>query len=811
MGTLVQDLRITLRGLKKSVTFTIIVVLSIGLAIGANTTVFTWMESLILNPYPLVADADRLVALNTTNPDGGASGAPPISWPEYLDWRGKATSYEGMVVYSPARFNFRDRGQQIGEPVWGQMVSGNYFDVLKVPVALGRAFLPDDERNAAPVAVISHNLWQRRFGGDQTIIGRRVTLNNTEITVIGVTPPRFAGTVVGLGFDLWIPASLQPTATSEPNRLLNRGDRWLQGFARLKPGISLAQARAEMEMLARQISEANGEIPPVGASVRLMREQFLGSLLFALFSSLLVITGLVLLTACANVANLLLARAVSRQKEIGIKLALGASRWRLVSQLFTESLLLAALGGMAGLLLALWGRNLLAIFIPSTPQPVAVEIGLNPRVVGFALILTLLTSVIFGLIPALRATRSDLVSVLKNESQGLSGGRSKLRSALVITQVAFSLVSLVCAGLFLRSLQRAQTMELGFSNPSKVLLVSTDLNLTGLNEANCLAVTDRLLERVRALPGVSMAAFSTTVPLGFGGHSFSGTTIEGYTPGRDERISIERIIVSPDYFETMGIPIVEGRGVSRQDRRDGLRVAVVNEAFARRYWPGQNPIGKRLDQGAGWATVVGVAKDSTYNDLGETPYPAVYSALPQRYASAVTLHLRTVNEPKLLTEAVRREFAEVNASLPFLDPRTLAEHISASRFVQFIGASMFSGFGALTLLLAAVGMYGLLSWIVTQRQREYAIRMALGATRGNALRLALGQGLRLTFVGLVIGAGLAFGAGRLLRSQLLGINPNDPLTFVITVLLLAGVASLACSIPAWRATKVDPITALRHE
>jgi predicted permease len=484
-----------------------------------------------------------------------------------------------------------------------------------------------------------------------------------------------------------------------------------------------------------------------------------------------------------------MARAVSRQKEIGIKLALGASRRRLVSRLLTESLLLAALGGMAGLLLALWSRDLLKVFIPSTPQPVAVEIGLNPRVVGFALLLTLLTAVIFGLVPALRATKSDLVSVLKSESHGSSGGRSKLRSALVVTQVSLSLVSLVCAGLFLRSLQRAQTMELGFSDPGKVLLVSTDLKLSGLNEVNSLAITDRLLEQVRALPGVSKAAFSTMVPLGFGGHSFSGTTIEGYTPVPNERISIERIIVSPDYFETMGIPIVEGRGVIEQDRRDGLRVAVVNEAFARRYWPGRNPIGKRLDQGAGWATVVGVAKDSKYNDLGETPYPVVYSALSQRYASAITLHLRTVNEPKTLTEVVRREFASVNASLPFLDPRTLDEHISASRFAQFIGATMLSGFGALTLLLAAVGIYGLLSWIVAQRQRELAIRMALGATRGNVLRLALGQGLRLTIIGVVIGAGLAIGAGRLLSRQLLEISPNDPLTIVTTVLLLISVAA----------------------
>ncbi|MCI0389783.1 MAG: ABC transporter permease [Acidobacteria bacterium] len=809
MGTLLQDLRVTLRGLKKSRAFSFIVVLSIALAIGANTTIFTWMESLILNPYPLVADADRLVALNTTNPAGGGGGAPPISWPEYLDWREKATSFEGMVVFRPARFNLRNRDQQIGEPVWGQMVSGNYFDVLKVPTALGRAFLPTEEKNATPVAVISHNLWQRRFAGDQAIIGRRMMLNNAEITIVGVTAPRFAGTVVGLGFDLWIPAPLQPLVNSEPNRLLNRGDRWLQGFARLKPGVTLAQARTEMEMLARQISAANGEVPPVGAAVRLMREQFLGSVLFALFSALLVITGLVLLTACANVANLLLARAVSRQKEIGIKLALGAGRWRLVRQLLTESLSLAALGGIAGLLLAHWSSGLLKVFIPAVPQPVALEVGLNLRVVGFALLLTLLTALIFGLVPALRATRPDLVSVLKNESYGFSSGRSKLRSVLVITQVAFSLISLVCAGLFLRSLQRAQAMDLGFSDPGKVLLVSTDLNLTGLDEANGLAVTDRLLERVRVLPGVSRAAFSTMVPLGFGGHSFSGTTIEGYTPGPNERISTERIIISPDYFETMGIPLVEGRSITAVDRREGLRVAVVNEAFVRRYWPGQNPIGKRLDQGPGWATVVGVAKDSKYNNLGETPHPVVYSTLSQRYASAITLYLRTVNEPKILTEVVRREFAAANASLPFLDPRTLAEHISASRFVQFIGASMLSGFGALALLLSAVGIYGLLSWIVTQRQRELAIRMALGATTGNVLRVVLGQGLRLTLIGLIIGAGIAFGAGQLLRSQLLDLSPSDPLTFVITIVLLAGVAMLACYIPAWRATKVDPIIALR--
>ncbi len=814
-----QDLRYGLRGLRKSKGLAFVIALSIGLAIGANTTIFTWLESLILNPWPHIAEADRLVALNTANADGSASGEPPISWPEFQDWRARMASFDGMAAWSVTRFNLTLSDQPQGEPVWGLMVSGDYFDVLGVRAALGRTLRPDEEKTSAPVAVISHGFWQRRLGGDPDIVGRRVILNSAEVTIIGVAPPRFVGTLVGLGFDFWIPVTLDPQVRSRGSsqgivggdRLRDRGDRWLQGFARLKPGVTLAQANAELLMVARQVSEANGETPPVIARAKKLREQLLGSLLTPLFGALLVITGLVLLIACANVANLLLARAVTRQKEIGIRLALGARRMRIVRQLLTESLLLAASGGIVGMLIALWGRDLFPLFIPKVPQQVVFEIGFNARVVGFAALLTMLTAVIFGLVPALRATRTNLVSALKDDGRGGSPSRSRLGGALVVAQVALSLVTLVCAGLFMRSLREAQTMNLGFADPSRVLLVGTDLNLARLDEAEGTASTDRLLERVRALPGVVSACYATMVPLGFGGHSYSSTTIEGYTPQRDEQVSIERVIVSDGYFETMGIPVMSGRGITAQDRRDSQRVAVVNEAFARRYWPGQNPLGRRLDQGMGWATVVGVAKDSKYRDLGEGSYPVVYSALPQRYAAMLTLHIRTAGEPEALTETVRREFTAANASLPFLDPRTLLDYISGPNFLQFIGAACSGGFGALALLLAAVGMYGVLAYTVSQRRREIAIRLALGATSRDVLRLVLWRGVKLMIAGVAVGTGLALVAGRLLVSQLVNVSPGDPLTFVVVTLLLAAVALLACWIPARRAAKVDPAVALRFE
>ena len=808
---LLQDTRFAVRTIRRTPALIFVVVISIGLAIGVNTTIFTWMESLILNPYPAVEDAHRLAALNTAYQEEDGNGATPVSYPTYKDWRDTAQSFDGMFVEFAARLNLRAEGQPSGTPVWGEMVSGNYFDVLRLPAALGRTFLPDEEQTAAPVAVISHSLWQRMFAGDPAIINRHVLLNGLDVAIVGVALPDFGGVVVGYGFDLWIPVTLQPLVMQGDNKLINRGDRWLQVTARLKADITIPQANAEMRSLARQISEAHGEYPASSAVVKRMRDRFAGPLLTPLFSTLLIVTGLVLLIACANVANLLLARATSRQKEIGIRLAMGASRGLIIEQLLTESLLLSLAGGVAGLLFTLWAKDVFALFIPQTPQPVRIDINLNGRIIGFMFLTTLATSLAFGLLPALRSSRIDLIPVLKDEGLSFGASRSRLRGALIVIQVAFSVVSLACAGLFLRSLQAGKAMDLGFRDPGHVLLAATDLNVAGLKEQEGLVSVDRLLERVRSLPGVSAASFSTMVPLGFGGHNYSVTKVEGYNPAPGEQVSVERIIVTDDYFETMGIGLVSGRGITEQDLRDSLRVAVVNETFARRYWPGQNPLGMHLDQGRGWATVIGVVRDSAYNDLGETPYPVIYSSLQQWYTPAMTLHVRTATDPKALIEAVRSQFASVNVGLPFLDPRTLKEHISASTFVQFIGASMLTAFGTLALLLSAVGLYGVLSYVVSQRAREIAIRIAIGATPKDILRLILKQGVGLTLLGISIGVATALAAAQLLRSQLLGVSPADPLTFITVAALLSAVALSACFFPAWRASRTDPAAALKTE
>jgi putative ABC transport system permease protein len=809
MAGLLKTLNYSIRRLVKNPGLTLVITLSIGLAIGANTTVFTWMESLVLNPYPLVSNPEKLMAVNVTSAD--EKDSLPLSYPAYLDWRNQSKSFDGLVAHTLVRVNLRKASDADGEPVWGEMVSGNYFDVIGVPATLGRTFAPDEERNASQVVVLGNSLWQRKFGGDLSVIGRHVLLNSTDVTIIGVAPQGFKGVFAGYGFDLWVPVTLQPLLAQGRSRLTDRGDRWLQATGRLKEAVTREQANEEMKSLARRISEANGEIPVAGAAVKLMRERFAGAFLYPLFSVLLAITGLVLLVACANVANLLLAYASARKKEIGIRLALGATSSRIIRQLLTESTLLSIFGGIIGLLFAVWAKGLLLRFIPPTSQPASVTFEINARIVFFAFVVTFATAIVFGLVPSLRASRTDLVSALKAEGQGTSTSRSWLRGSLVVGQVALSLVALVCAGLFLRSLQEAQKVEVGFSDPDHLLLVTTDLNVAGLEHEQGLVTVDQLLERVRALPGVTAASFSSMVPLGFGGHSYSGTKVEGYVQAPNEEVSAERVIVSDGYFETMGIKIVKGRGITNQDKEGVQRVAVVNETFARRYYPDQDPLGKRIDQGQGWSTIVGIAKDGKYRDLNEAPTSVVYSSLNQWYSPLITLQIRTATSPRMLTETVRHEFTTTNTQLPFLDPRTMTEHISASTFAQVVGASMLSGFGMLALLLSAVGLYGVLSYVVSLRTRELAIRAALGATPRDVMNLVLKQGMALVVIGLAIGAVMSLALARLLQSQLLGVYATDPLTFVSVILLLISVALVASFIPARRAMKVDPLVALRYE
>ena len=811
METLLHDIRFGLRTLMKHPRVTLLVVLSIGLGVGINTTVFSWMESVILRPYPAIKNSEELVALNTVETsDVGGGGARPIAYPTYKDLRNSNQSFQDIAVHATARLNLRVDANATGEAVWSQFVSSNYFTVLQVPAALGRTLLPEDEQQATPVAVISDSLWQRRFGGDRSILNQRVLLNGQPVTIIGVTPPRFNGSIVGLAFDLWTPVTMSPLLLPGKNDINARGDRWLQGLGRLKSNVSLELARSEILTLSQQLSRNDGESPVLGIVVQRLRDQLAGRLLTPLFSILLIISGIVLLTACANVANLLLAQATSRQKEIGIRLALGAARLRIVRQLLTESLLLALLAGVVGLLVAYVSRNVFLALLPPVALPIHFSIEFTARVVGFALLLTVVTAVIFGLVPALRATKPDLVGVLKNSERGFAGSGTKLRSGLVVIQVALSLCAIVSAGLFVRSLQQTRALSLGFGDPNQILLATTDLNLARLNPERGSTTIEQLQQRIKALPGVQGATFTSMIPLGFGGHNYSQTEISGYTPAANEELSIERVVVTPDYFSTLQIPIVTGRAISEQDQAHTMRVAVVNEAFVQRYWPAQNPLGNQLDQGFGPTTVVGVAKNSAVRDLGEVTPPLVYIAFSQRYTSNLFLQVRT-NQPKMLTESVRREFTAINADLPFLDPRTLAESQTAASFVQFIGATMLSAFGLLSLSLASVGLYGMLAFVVSQRQRELAIRVALGAQTRDIRHLIFKQGFMLLALGLVVGGGLSLVVARLLQSQLQGVSPNDPVSLIMGVAVLTFVAFLACYGPARRAAKADPITVLRTE
>ena len=809
-GRIWQDLRYSLRMLRKNPGVTLIIVLSMGLAIGANTTVFTWLESLVLNATPLVKDSGMLVAVNSANKDGIAGEADPFSYLTYIDWRDKTQSFDGLIAHTIIRLNLRQGGEPQGQPVWGEIVSGNYFDFLGVPAVLGRTFSLDEERSAAPVTVLNYRLWQRRFGGDVNVIGRQIQLNGSQFTVIGVAPKGFESVLAAYSHDLWIPLTVQPLLQAR-NRITDRNDRWLQGTGRLKRGETLAQANEEMRLLARNISQSRGDTPVTSAVVKLMRERFSGVGFYPLFSALLAVTALVLLIACANVANLLMARAAARGKEISLRLALGAKRSHIIRQLMIESLLLSFIGGCLGLLFARWAKNFVILLSPPTPQPRFWTLEMDWQAIVVAFLVTLLTALAFGFVPALRASKIDLATALKEEGRGASSSRTRLRSALIIAQVALSLVALVSAGLFLRSMQEAQRMDVGILDPDHLLLVGTDFNMAGLKREEGLAVADRLLERVRNLSGVSSASLSTMVPLGFGGHAYSPTKVEGYIPAPDEEVTIERAIVSDGYFETMGMPIVEGRGIIAQDRSDTLRVAVVNEAFAKRYYPGQDPIGKRIDQGQGWATVVGVAKNGKYRELNEAPSPLIYSSLQQWYVPGITLHIRTVNNPKLMTETARNAFANTNGNLPVLDPRTMTEHMGAATFRQSFGAMTLSTFGVLALLITAVGLYGVLSYFVTQRRREIAIRMAIGATPTQVMKLILKQGLFLTLIGIVVGSGFAWIVGRLMQSQVLEVRKSDPLTFIGCVLVLIAMAVAASFVPARRATKVDPLAALKYE
>jgi predicted permease len=613
---------------------------------------------------------------------------------------------------------------------------------------------------------------------------------------------------VGLTLDLYVPVTTAPLLFGD-RRLEQRGSMFLEGLGRLRPGVSPSAAGEDLRRVGREL-EAVFPCAFNEGVVRSIREQGPPATMRPVFVALLGVTGLVLLIACANVANLLLSRAVARRREIGVRLALGAGRGRLVRQLLVESGLLALGGAALGLLLTHAGRNALMLLVPPTPFPIAMEFPVNGRVLAVALGLGAATVVLFGLWPALRASRPDLVTALKGlPAQGT--GRSPARSALVAGQVALAMVSLACAGLFLRAIERSHALDPGFREPEGVLLLDTDLRAAGLTDSTGPVVLDRILERIRAVPGVERAAASSFVPLGWSCCNSSTVRIDGYEPQPDEHMSITKALVTADYFETMRIDLVAGRSFTARDR-EGAPVAIVNEAFARRFWPGVPAVGRQFEQEGRRFTVVGVARDGRYRQLTDPPFALVYRVLGQGYEPDLTLHVRVASGPPgALAETVRRAVRAEHADLLLAAARTMPESMLQATIGQRIGSRTLAVFGGLALLLAAVGIYGVMAYSVSQRTREIGVRMALGADRAGVARLVLRQGARITAAGLLAGGALAFGAGRLLQGLLLGLSPADPLTFAGVAGLLALVALLACLLPARRAAAVDPVRAFRAD
>ena len=813
IDTVLKDIRFAIRGWRKNLGFTTVVVLTLALGIGANSTVFSWINATLLNPLPGVADQPRVVTLMHGS---GDHSTPSFSYPDFTDLRDRNHSFYGLVASAiyPLSLTYNDKPERI----WGTVVSENYFDTLAVKLLYGRGFLPAEGKTpgGAPVAVISYHLWENSFGANPGIVGQEIRLNAHIYTIVGVAPREFLGSYTALRSEIWVPVMMQDVAFPIGGDLLQeRGSNWLIVQGRLRPEASAARAQAELSTLMRQIAEQYPKehvgqqsitvFPlwkvPFGATA------YLGTVLM----SLMAIAGVVLLLACANVANLMLVRGVSRTREMGIRLSLGATRGRLIWQLLTESVMLAILGGGVALLVTQWTSKSFMNFRPPSQLPIWISVEVDHRVLLVSLAVSVITGIVFGLLPALRASGINPASAVKEETASGAGGRRKMKlsSGLAVAQIALSLLMLVFAGLMIRSFQNAQHFNPGF-NPNHVLLASYDLIPEGFTKDRGLQFHQQLLEKIAALPGVQDASLSNWVPLEFIASS-DNFVPEGYQPKAHEVIEAGVARVSPNYFRTLEIPLLAGRDFHVEDTEAKQNVVVINKKVADRYWPDQDAVGKRMTIEGKLATVIGIVSTTNYYRLNEEPYPFIYLPIYGHYLPNVTLHVRTAGNAADLALAVQNAVHEVDPNLPLFDISELATRIQVASGVQRIAGSTVAVFGLLALALAAVGIYGVIAYSTKQRTQEIGIRIALGANPGDILRLVLGQGVRLTLLGGAIGLLGSFLFARLLSSLLFGISAGDPLTFAGVTVLLAGTALLACYLPARRATKVDPLVALRYE
>jgi predicted permease len=812
---LLQDLRYGARMLSQQPGFTAVAVLSLALGIGATTTVFSLANAVLLRPLP-VKDPDTLVTVN--KPDSNGSGIHTISYPDYLDYRSRNEVFSDLLVWSEASLSLNLDGQ--AEQAYGMVVSGNYFSMLGVQPAMGRFFTAEEDHTpgAQPVVVLSYALWQGRFGGDPSVIGQNIKLKGYPFTVIGVAPKGFTSTYNVFAPALYVPLMMQEQVLPKPDRFGQRMTKYLKVTGRLKPGVTREQAQAALSLLDRQLeedySEQGGtsrrpnlsvELVPVGSFPLEIRLALLGGA-----SLLLAIVGSVLLIACANVAGMLLARATVRQREIAVRLALGATRQRLIRQLLTESSLLFCVAGVLGVGLTVWLTRLLSSITLPIALPFAVEAKVDWRVLSFALLLALLTSIIFGLAPALEASRADLHTALKDAPAARGVKRSRLRQAFVVGQIALSLALLICAGLFARALQYAQTIYPG-RQPETVLTATMDPREHGYSVARAREFYQQLTERVAALPGVEAVSLARELQIGDG---YSTTSLAIKDVPLESNLKVEANTIAPNYFQTMGIALLAGRDFTPADREGAPRVVIINEAMARRFWPGASALGRQVQVGgAEWAEVIGVVENGKHRVAGETPPPFVYMPFlqSQNGITNMTLVLRQRGDAANGLAAVRREVQALDPNLPVQAAMTLTEAVRLVTLPWEVAGTLANAFGLIGLVLAALGIYGLVSYTVNQRTHEIGVRVALGAQRRDIFKLVLGQGFKLALLGIAVGLALSFGLTRALADLLFGVSASDPATYLSISSLLVLVALLACFVPARRATKVDPMRALRQE
>jgi predicted permease len=813
VSTLIADIRYSFRSLLKNPGLTLAAILSLGLGIGANTTIFTWVQAVLFRPIPLAADPSSIRIAAMENREGQSRS---WSYPNFVDFRDR-TKMLDVVAQDDQTFSIAV--DDTAERAWGALVSGNYFDVMGIRPAAGRFFTAKDDVTPGghPVAVLSYANWQRRFAGDPAVIGKQVTINNTPITIIGVAPEGFIGSFLGVSSAAWVPMAMQKEMMGG-DRMNQRGNGWFQSIVRLKPGVSQEQAQAEASAIMAQLEQEYRDFNE-GRRLRIVQTWEApfgaGTVLAPLLGVLSVLVALVLVIACANVANLLLSKAVSRRREVAVRLSLGASRTRLIRQLLTESFLLAIVAGTTGVVMAYWTMDVIMAFVPPVDMPIDLGLRMDTTTLLFALGVSMVTGLIFGLAPALQASSNQTINALKEEGRSGSGGRTtgRLRNALVVAQVAVCLVLLVGATLFLRSFIAAQSLSPGF-DASHVVTASMDMFPSGYTGDRHREFQRRAIEAARAIPGVQSAAFGSRLPLGFGGNNSTTVGVEGYVPRENEEIVINYSTVGPNYFETMGIPIRQGREYNDTDTLQSPRTLVINETMAKRYWPEGKALGGKIRLGQNLAEVVGIVADSKYSSINERPLAQLFFPMARSEVSTLRLFVKAAGDPGPIVADVRNAIRGIDATLPVYDARTLNEHMQIAVFAQRMAANLLGAMGVLALLLAAIGLYGVMAYAVSQRTQELGIRLALGASPGSLLGMIVGQGMKLTMIGLAIGLAIALGAfGSIgaVRSLLPGISPMDPITFVTVPIVLGSIALLASWIPGRRAGKVDPLVALRYE